>query len=540
MIIGLTHTRDGVPIQRLSVSTKIAVGLPPDKTKNRKAPVKLDYFIFQRRTNATTTLEAGWEIDPVLTKHYETQAGSKTPREIEVYLMNDDIDEVFVTKLAWWKATQCYCWGNGETATRRTAEHPKGEPWAPEHSPCGQECPDYMEGKCKPSGDLRFVLADYPKLGSIVKIHTSSYRSVMQIQSALQQIQGITKGPLAGIKASLVVSAEKTSYIGDDNSRHSTVVPIISLEIKAENMEKLVDKMTENAKLLEHTRKLLGGGHIQIVEDDETTLASELVPEFYHEAETEKPETRRTRQERERGVLEPGKQPNRGHDREGFGRKPAPTVADTFQMSEPQPIKEPEEQAPAQVAPEDQVCEVCTIPHLRKAHDGENGDGPCLECECPGFSNVPPPPRFDTAWANVAKEGAEPKWAELPRVTGKVVGFKNTDSNGAVLTSQQGKEFVIVTLHGLPEKDATPNGSFFDFHKSLFMALEMSLGEKIVMLYTPQKSGYQMVHDVWQIGANVFNQKKDGCHGGGIRGTIRLTDPLNQESAFKAEDESQW
>ena len=66
---------------------------------------------------------------------------------------------------------------------------------------CGNGCPELAAGLCKPSGDLRFVLADFPRLGSVCRIHTSSYRSIRQIHSALEEIQTFTGGRLAGITA---------------------------------------------------------------------------------------------------------------------------------------------------------------------------------------------------------------------------------------------------------------------------------------------------------------------------------------------------
>lgn len=284
-IIGLTVTKEGQAIQRLSVSTKLAVGLPPDVKAGRKAPMKLDFIIFLRKTNDGSGLNSTWEIDPVLTKHY-----GKDPREVEIILLSDDIEEVFQSRLAWFTASQLKCWGDGENATRRTAEHPDGEPWAPEQSPCGRECPDYQKGDCKPSGDLRFMLADFPRLGSVARLHTSSHRSIQQIHSALQQLQIVTGGRLAGIKASLVVRQEKTSYMGDDNKRHSTIIPALSLEVQAPGMKSLIAGMVSTAALFEQTKKLLGSGHVQVLEDDNET-APEIAKEFYSilDAEDDRP-----------------------------------------------------------------------------------------------------------------------------------------------------------------------------------------------------------------------------------------------------------
>ena len=287
-IIGLTCDKEGRTIQRLSVSTKVAVGLPPDENANRRAPMKLDFFLFLRKTNAGGSLNSTWEPDPGLTEHY-----GKTPREIEIILLDDEVEQVFSTRLAWWGKTECKCWGDGEQATRRTEEHPEGESW----QPCGKTCPDLEEGRCKPSGDIRFMLADFPTLGSVCRLHTTSYRSIMQLSSAIEQIRTITGGRLAGIRANLVVRPEKTSYTGNDGKKHSTIVPALSLEVKAPRMKELVAGMVSTALFFEQTKKLLGAGHIQVVED-ETEQAPELANKFYHiiDAEEEKRTTKSGRQ----------------------------------------------------------------------------------------------------------------------------------------------------------------------------------------------------------------------------------------------------
>src|SRR5271156_1821782 len=270
-IIGLTHEEDGRVIQRLSVRTKVAIGLPADEKAGRKHPMKLDHFIFLCKP-AEAKKGTDWQVDPELTKHY-----GENPRELEVILLDDDLENVFPTQLAWWTQSQCRCWGNGAVATRRTEKNPQGEEW----KPCGKTCPDLQADRCKPSGDLRFMLADFPQLGAVARIHTTSYRSIQQIHSSIQQIQVITGGRLAGIRATVVVRPEKTNY-EDEKGRHSTTIYALSLEIKSDGIKKMISGMTETARLFEQTKKSLGVGHIQVLEDDDER-APELEKEFYRD-----------------------------------------------------------------------------------------------------------------------------------------------------------------------------------------------------------------------------------------------------------------
>jgi len=212
-------------------------------------------------------------MDPDLTAHYGEQC-----REFHVMLIDDDIENIFPSSFAWWTATERKCWGDGVQATRRTADNPSGQAWP--H--CGNGCRELTAGLCKPSGDLRFVLADFPRLGSVCRIHTGSYRSIRQIHSALEEMQTFTGGRLAGITAKLTVRPEEATYF-DRKERRKRTAPIwaLSLEVEGDDMRKLIANLTENARLFAETRKLLGGGNVLEVVEDEQEQAPELAAEFY-------------------------------------------------------------------------------------------------------------------------------------------------------------------------------------------------------------------------------------------------------------------
>jgi hypothetical protein len=279
MIIGVTHDQDGRVVQRLSVSTKVSIGLPPNGDRNH--PTKLDHFVFLRKKKSANRV--GWEVDPELTEHYGDEC-----RDLHIMLIDDDIENVFPTSYAWWTATERKCWGDGNTAARRTAEKPGGQPW----TTCGSGCPELLSGQCKPGGDLRFVLADFPRVGSVCRIHTCSYRSIRQIHSALQEIQTFTGGRLAGITAKLTVRPEEATYFDRKEKRKKTSsIWALSLEVEGEDMPKLIANLTENARLFAETRKLLGsGGKVFEVVEDEREQAPEVAAEFYPPSQNGSPE----------------------------------------------------------------------------------------------------------------------------------------------------------------------------------------------------------------------------------------------------------
>jgi hypothetical protein len=126
MIVGITHDSDGRVIQRLSVSTKVAIGLPPNGDRNY--PTKLDHFVFLRKKKAQEGTE--WESDPELMAHYGNDC-----RTFHIVLIDNDIENVFPTSYAWWTATERRCWGDGNSAIRRTKEKPGGMKVEPLRSP---------------------------------------------------------------------------------------------------------------------------------------------------------------------------------------------------------------------------------------------------------------------------------------------------------------------------------------------------------------------------------------------------------------------
>lgn len=267
-IVGVTVSETGEAIQRLAVTTKVAIG-EVVRTQNGTRPNKLDHFVFLRKS---TKLE--WEPDPVLMKHFTDAC-----REVSIILLDDEIENVFRTEYAWWSKTEKKCWGDGRKATRRTPDNPDGQDW----TPCGDDCPELNANTCKPSGDLYFVLADYPRLGAVCRLHTTSYRSIRQINSALEQIRTVTGGRLAGIRCQLVVRPEKAAYVDKTKgSKVSTTIYALNIELSAQGMQKLIETMTQHAKLFEQTKKLLGAGRkVEFEEEPEEERAPDVAQEFF-------------------------------------------------------------------------------------------------------------------------------------------------------------------------------------------------------------------------------------------------------------------
>jgi hypothetical protein len=276
-IYGLTHNKaDGTAILRRSVTTKIAIGLPP-KDKNDH-PQRLDHFIFQKKgqRGSGMSAEVVWEIDEEKTRHY-----GRNCRELEVILLDNNPDVVFRTEYAWWTLTQKQCWGDGESAMRRTLLHPRGEEW----HPCANDgCSDLAEEKCRPSGDLYFILADYPTLGTICKLHTSSYQSIRELYAALEDIRSATGGRLMGLRVKLFVRPEKNAYKDREGNRKSGTKHVLGLELAVNNVRQLPSQTIDAKDAFEKVREQLAGRTVEI-DDPEKEQATSVHAEFYPASE---------------------------------------------------------------------------------------------------------------------------------------------------------------------------------------------------------------------------------------------------------------
>lgn len=267
----MTVSKEGELIKRYPVTTKLAIGLAPSGSRN--FPERLDHFVLLRQGAE----KGSWVPDEVLMAHYAPKCKHEVAescehccRTIRILLMDDDISNVFPHELAWWSRSGKKCWGDGEKAMRRVKENEPAVEW----TPCRNAgCPDW-DKDCSGSGDLRFCLADYPVVGSICRIHTSSLRSIENIHSALTTIQDLTKGRLAGITVPLSVNMCKTTYM-DNGKPKSSTVPILSIHSEVTD---LIKSIKETAELWGTASKAFGSK--LLIEDDDEQRAAEIPPEF--------------------------------------------------------------------------------------------------------------------------------------------------------------------------------------------------------------------------------------------------------------------
>jgi hypothetical protein len=299
-ILGLTHDENGTALEKLPVTIKVAIGEGPTPDDENSSPRALFHFVFKRRTMRGQMV--CWEPAPDIAEVF----GDK-PTELAVIFLHDDPREVCPSEYALWTRKGRLCHGelvqisNGNApryemqAVRRTTEHPEGESWPGNHKyvdgpmegqpieGCGEGCPELESGKCGPSADLYFILAKFPSLGAICRLHTGSKTSVPNLSNAVAQLHGWNGGRLKWVKAILKVTPELRWHPGQFGEWESSVVPILSIEIGGTTLKSLGADTAERARLPIEGQEACAGERRMpfVVRENEVERAQEIADEFY-------------------------------------------------------------------------------------------------------------------------------------------------------------------------------------------------------------------------------------------------------------------
>jgi len=299
-ILGITHKEDGAALETLPVNIKVAIGEGPEPGNENGQPTPLDHFVFKHRLIRGRDIV--WVPAPDV-----AQVHGERPTEIAIIFLNDDPREIFRTEYALWAAGSCKCRGDlvqiedGDQtrfemrAVRKTVKHPEGEPWPGNYryvegpkkgqplEACGEGCPDLARRLCRPSGDLYFMLEKAPTIGTICRLHTSSYRSVRNLSNGLMQIRRLNGGRLTGVKTILKASPERVNYIDGGGTWQTDVRHILSFQLGASDLRTLVASMTEPVRVLGSGSSARGlpRGVQYTARETEEERGAEISGEFY-------------------------------------------------------------------------------------------------------------------------------------------------------------------------------------------------------------------------------------------------------------------
>lgn len=266
--------------KRLVEIGKIKIGgKNPDKQYKGKdgemhrAPVKFDYFL-------VTDLSKDEKDNFIPNAEIMKKLGA-TPKELDIFLLSDDIDNNFMTSYALYQGNKCVCRGDGETATRKISKNKDGkelkEPYFTEVKCDPETCEFFKSGKCKPNGTLSVMLPQTEKIGGVYKFRTTSWNSIVNITSSLEAIKLMTGGVLFGLLLKMELIEKQTEEHGKIKVVNIVYAGSIEkLQIEAGKQKQL--RLDGSVSMTEQN-KLIKSSGILTPEDEPD--------EFYFEDETD-------------------------------------------------------------------------------------------------------------------------------------------------------------------------------------------------------------------------------------------------------------
>lgn len=177
-IKGITEVRR---LPRLGV---IRLGIKVKNSAGKEFPKAVDYFVCPE------------EVQKVY--------GEK-PKILDIILPLENVEDLFPQYYKrYGKSTGLKCKGDGELANEADGE--SGE--FREIECLGRSCPHYKKKECKEMATLNFILPKV-KIDGIFQIHTSSYHSMVKLNSSLEYIRGVF-GKVSMIPLQLVLEETET------------------------------------------------------------------------------------------------------------------------------------------------------------------------------------------------------------------------------------------------------------------------------------------------------------------------------------------
>lgn len=225
---------------RLPRKGKIRLGEKKLSKKGKEYPSTLDYFAVPEEV---------------------TEVYGEKPRKLDIMFPMEDRDDFFPQ---WYKryghSKGLICKGDGKTATelpQGTGLVKDGKPVDEKGDPVdlndlqmkeidceGKECSYYQERECKQVGNLQIILPKVKGLG-IYQIDTSSYNSIVNINSGIKLIRGMLErvgiNRISWIPLCLEVKMQEAHPVVK-GKRILTIIPVMSvdLEMSVESMMKML------------------------------------------------------------------------------------------------------------------------------------------------------------------------------------------------------------------------------------------------------------------------------------------------------------
>jgi ribosomal protein L23 len=192
MIKGLT---DRIKLARLG---KIHLGEKKTSEKSGNLyPSATDYFVVHEDANTPK------EIAEKFHKIY-----GERPKELNIMFPLDDPEKFFPQWLKRYAGNNLVCKGDGEKAIETDLK--TGE--RKEIQCLYKNCPYYQKKQCREIGNLQFYVTEIP--GGVFQIDTSSYNSILEVNTAIKLIKEQNNGHIANIPLKLTLRPMQVTVNG--------------------------------------------------------------------------------------------------------------------------------------------------------------------------------------------------------------------------------------------------------------------------------------------------------------------------------------
>ena len=258
--------------RRLPRLGKIRLGIKKQNAAGKEYPSETPYFVCTEEVRAVYGDE---------------------PTELDILLPSDDPTIIFPQSLRWYGQTAgLKCLGDGETAERYNEQTKE---WDARGCPCEhRKGDDNPKGECVPHASL-MVLLPRVSLGGLYEIRTSSFNSIVDVNSGLDMVRGMA-GRIMMVPIKLRRVPRATQHEGKKKTHYTLFVGLDA------NINDL-NKLREDTRRVLETRYQIEGPSdkgpaadaVDVIGEDENDAPDipATVPPLPHDPRYDTPEKER-------------------------------------------------------------------------------------------------------------------------------------------------------------------------------------------------------------------------------------------------------
>ena len=211
--------------RRLTRVGKLRLGEKKKAASGSEYPSAVDYFLCKEDESTSENAARAFAHD----------YGVK-PKEIKICFPSNEPDKFFEQWLKRYGKTRgLICKGNGETAS--AVDEATGEMVDIDCDP--SECPYYEKKQCREVASLQFFMPDITGIGAW-QIDTGSYNSIVNLNSAIEQVMLLTGGRIAFVPLELIIREKKAHFRDANGKEISKMVNVLDIAMERLDVRKLL------------------------------------------------------------------------------------------------------------------------------------------------------------------------------------------------------------------------------------------------------------------------------------------------------------